>query len=262
MEGYYFDQLTLNQKKAYSRIKDGLKAMKDKIAVEDLELPDRDGNMLFQTVMAENPDLFWVDAYIYRYATGTPGNTISFFEPVYVMNQRQRENAQAELDEAVSVYLKGITKNTGEYKTARLLYERVIDALDFDSLALERERKQGRKIGELDELRNIYTALVEKKSTCVGYAKAYQYLLQKAGIENLLVTGKLIYGGSHVWNMAKLDGNYYHIDVTWGDFSNTDPLKSREGISYKFFAVSDQDILPTHIPEEAVKLPKCYKSYK
>lgn len=58
----------------------------------------------------------------------------------------------------------------------------------------------------------IYGALVQKKALCEGYSKAFSYLCSLAGIENTIVTGQTdVY---HMWNMVKLGGNWYHVDVT------------------------------------------------
>lgn len=62
---------------------------------------------------------------------------------------------------------------------------------------------------------NIYGALVEGRAKCEGYAKAFQYLMNKIGIETVLITGTV--DGSHMWNMVKLYGEYYFVDVTHDD---------------------------------------------
>lgn len=60
-----------------------------------------------------------------------------------------------------------------------------------------------------------YTAsgvLLKGKGVCQSYALAYQLLLDEVGIPNCLEHGE-----NHVWNMIKLDGEWYHVDVTWDD---------------------------------------------
>ena len=51
---------------------------------------------------------------------------------------------------------------------------------------------------------SIYGALVNKKALCEGYAKAFSYLCNLAGIENMIVTGYT--DVDHMWNMVKLEG--------------------------------------------------------
>ena len=57
-------------------------------------------------------------------------------------------------------------------------------------------------------------------SVCDGYARAYKILMDKAHIPTDYVSGKNRFNSnlsSHVWNLVKLDGKWYHVDVTWDD---------------------------------------------
>ena len=62
--------------------------------------------------------------------------------------------------------------------------------------------------------------LLQGTGVCESFALAYQMLLTEAGVENVYVTGTAN-GGGHAWNMVKLDGEWYHVDVTW-DENSTD----------------------------------------
>ena len=61
---------------------------------------------------------------------------------------------------------------------------------------------------------NIYGALQEGKAVCQGYAYAYYILLNNVNIENRMVVSNNM---NHAWNMLKIDGKWYHVDVTWDD---------------------------------------------
>lgn len=71
---------------------------------------------------------------------------------------------------------------------------------------------------------DIYSAFVDGKAVCAGYAKAYEYLLHKVGIPAFSVTGQSKNPTTnklepHEWTMALLDGHWYCTDVTWDDQS-------------------------------------------
>ena len=96
---------------------------------------------------------------------------------------------------------------------------------------------------------NIYGALVEKEAVCDGFTNACNVLLNKCNIESILVLGNLK-DELHAWNLVKIGGNYYHLDVT----SNIS-LKKDEGIyNHMFFNVTDEKITKTH----KIKYPKIY----
>lgn len=95
----------------------------------------------------------------------------------------------------------------------------------------------------------IYGALVQKKALCEGYAKAFSYLCNLAGIENTIVTGETVTGETnvpHMWNMVKLGGNWYHVDVTWDNPDDALHKEYPDVILYQYFMVTDSVIENNH----------------
>ncbi len=85
---------------------------------------------------------------------------------------------------------------------------------------------------------------------CEAYAVLFAILCNMTGIENTIVTGTLD-GVDHMWNMVKLDGEYYHVDVT-----SDDPLPDVKGrIRYGYFNITDKEILKDHVIDEG--FPVC-----
>lgn len=55
-----------------------------------------------------------------------------------------------------------------------------------------------------------------KKAVCAGYASLFQAMCEEAKIKCLYITGEAKPSGiRHAWNMVKLDGSWYVMDVTW-----------------------------------------------
>lgn len=68
----------------------------------------------------------------------------------------------------------------------------------------------------------VIGALVDGKCVCEGYARAFDYLCEKAGIDAVCIPGYGITedkpeGEGHMWNAVALDGKRYGVDVTWND---------------------------------------------
>ena len=63
-----------------------------------------------------------------------------------------------------------------------------------------------------------YGPLVEFRGICSGLAWAFKTLMDEANIECICVSGflKEDLKTGHMWNLVKLDGQYYHVDPTWG----------------------------------------------
>ena len=66
--------------------------------------------------------------------------------------------------------------------------------------------------------RDLYACLVDHKCVCVGYALAFEYFMDYFGIPNITVTSE-----DHIWNMVKVDGEWYFVDCTWDDLTDTSP---------------------------------------
>lgn len=67
------------------------------------------------------------------------------------------------------------------------------------------------------DLKHTYTV-------CEGYARCYELLMKKAGIETYYVSGDNVKVGKsgHAWNLVKINNNFYHVDVCWDDDSLDD----------------------------------------
>ena len=61
------------------------------------------------------------------------------------------------------------------------------------------------------------------------------------GIENYTISGKAG-NEQHIWNVVKLDNDWYQVDVTWDD-----PVgSSQEYIDHSYFNISDSDMAIDH----------------
>lgn len=63
-----------------------------------------------------------------------------------------------------------------------------------------------------------YGPLVEKRGICGGFAWAFKTLMDEAHVECRCVVGYMSSDTEvrHQWNLVKIDGQFYHVDVTWG----------------------------------------------
>lgn len=124
-------------------------------------------------------------------------------------------------------------ENLETYERERRLHDILIQRIEYD--------------GGADMNQSAYSALVEGKSVCAGYARAYQYLMQRLGIPCYYCTGYA--GEEHAWNIVALDDGYYNVDLTWDD---------TPGGEYDYFNKTDEDYADTHIRQDlSINLPQC-----
>lgn len=59
-----------------------------------------------------------------------------------------------------------------------------------------------------------YGLLVDGAAVCQGYAAAYEDLMNRVGVPCVSVSSREM---NHRWNLVKIDGTWYHVDLTWDD---------------------------------------------
>jgi len=79
------------------------------------------------------------------------------------------------------------------------------------------------------------SALLEGVTVCQGYTLAMTYILNRLGIECISCRCDEV---NHVWNCVKIDGKWYHIDLTWNDGRYVVGADSYDFIEYDNFVTS------------------------
>lgn len=91
---------------------------------------------------------------------------------------------------------------------------------------------------EYDLTYSIYDAqefFENKRGVCSAYASAFQWVMEELGIPCTIVTSDAM---DHAWNLVRVKGNWYHIDVTWDD-----PVSDTYGRAWHdYFMLSDKAI--------------------
>ena len=193
--------------------------------------------IVFDAYRRDHTEQFWLgSSYNYSYF----GSTVTSISPEYIMSGEKLDDAKAEFESAADGILEQLSPEMSDYEKEKKLH----DILAARCVYVESENAH-----------NAYGALVQGKAVCEGYAEAMQYLLQRAGIQSLLVFGssKNPTSGAnepHAWNMVRIDGKYYHLDLTWNDQSSH--------LYYAYFNLTDSVITKDHIIDDtAYALPSC-----
>lgn len=185
----------------------------------------------FTAVVNDHPELFWVNtAYKYQYA---PSGQVASVSLSFNKTADSIEEAKQLFEESAANILQGAEKKGTDYEKEVYVHDRLISRISYSKAAAMNQ--------------SAYSALVGGKTVCAGYARAFQYLMQKLGIPCYYCTG--FAGENHAWNIIKLSDGYYNVDTTWDD---TNPN------TYIYFNCSDADYAKDHIRRGlSVKLPPC-----
>ncbi len=252
LKSYCREQLNDEEKKVYDTLLKSIIQFETKVELEK-EYSKENIRKIEDGIMKDHCEIDWFN-YGLTLLVDDKG-MCSSAELKYCMTKEESEHRRNAIEEVVDSYLKGVNEELSDYAAVIKVYENLIDYVDYDTIGLNNQKKSDS--GEIDDLRSVYGTLVNKKAVCAGYSKAFKYLMDKIGIECMYITGE-VKEGLHAWNMIKLEGDYYYIDTTWGDRSDTDKVKSSEGIYYNYFCITTDELLIDHTPDESnYKLPKC-----
>ena len=80
---------------------------------------------------------------------------------------------------------------------------------------------------------SAYSVFCDDHSVCAGYTKAFEMLMNGAGIDTIALLST-----DHAWNMIRINDSWYHTDCTWDDM---DGYSGYEMI-YNFFNRSESGI--------------------
>ncbi len=97
---------------------------------------------------------------------------------------------------------------------------------------------------------SVYTALTRTVTVCQGYSMTAYKMFNYAGIDNRIVIGTNN-GASHSWNIVKIDGKWYHLDIT-----NNDSTRSN-----RYFLVSDSFLENNRYIWSKSNYPEALKNY-
>ncbi len=250
---FCYENLTATCQAAYSTLLAAIENHETSARVKNCSCEDV--KQVSNALVFDHPELFWYKGH------STDGTEVRLF---YGASAEDTKVLQKRIDEAVSRYLEGIDDSMSAYDVAVRLHAKVIAAVDYDTIALEKEEDEGGPAKDkIDYLRTICGVFLDGKAVCAGYACAMQYLLQKCGIESSKVSGYLkkengTQGGAHAWNLVKIDGDYYYMDTTWDD--NSDTIQSVKNTDYGFdyFCITTEELLQTRDTSRCpVPMPRC-----
>ena len=221
---------------AYDSLVAGVAARQDEIAVwNGTDLTTEEMVNVIMTYEADYAHHFWRSgAYSY---SGTKYSVLYLY-PEYLFEADELVDVKADFEREAEIILAGIDEEWSEFEKELYLHDVLAGRIRYD---------------ESDNAHNAYGALVEGIAVCEGYAESFQYLLHRAGIQSYLALGYADDGYSivgHEWNYVRIDGEYYHVDLTWDDME--------ENLFHAYFNINDRFVLEDHgIDDSPIELPVC-----
>ncbi len=191
---------------------------------------------------SDYPDYFWL-GHSYRYSYNS-GGAVTAVKPEYTLSKSEIPGAQAKYKAAIQKFTQGIHSGMTQYEIEKILHDRLILACTYR---------------ESSHAHDAYGALVEGVAVCEGISYGFMALCRSVGIEAMIATGTSQNPSTgnpenHAWNIVKIDGDYYHIDVTWDNAGEPE----EGGIHYAWFNLPTSWISQDHtLVPDGYTYPDC-----
>lgn len=125
------------------------------------------------------------------------------------------KKTRAKLDKEIKSAVKLVNSSMTSVEKAMVFHDYIISSTEYSNAPSKPNRNSECGVF-LDHVAN-----------CQGYSLAYGILLEKAGIPVAYVTSEKM---SHMWNLIKIGGKWYNVDVTWDDPIDSKSKKDQYGL--------------------------------
>ena len=133
-----------------------------------------------------------------------------------------------------------ITEDMTDFQKELAVHDWIVEHGSYDQTVHNNPGHSGRT-----GYRDPYGILVGGYGNCLGYSTTFQLLMDLCDVECITVVGASFDSmEDHAWNMVRLDGAWYCVDVTWDDPTmgngNTNSV-----VRHRYFNVTSQHMRDT-----------------
>lgn len=190
---------------------EGLTACREAIDLSEASLPVSELGRVYLAVLHSHPELFHVAPRLsYGYAEitveGVPTRVVREVYPTYTLTGDPLTAAREFYRDTLAAILAEMELTFGSYPrteadTVLYLHDCLADRYTYDTRA---ETPNA----------DAYTFLCDGAGICQAYALTFLALCRGVGLEAELVVSDAM---DHAWNHVRVDGIWYHVDVTRDD---------------------------------------------
>ena len=240
--GYY--QLSADEKIIYDQIVDAAKTFQTEVILKQ-KLPSENVKKVCNLVYLEENNLYYINEYS-QYYNGTTG-LVSKVGLSYRYTSMTVDIINKEVEAKAKQILAKITPQMSVVDKIKLFHDEIILNCSYNTTS---EYKT-----------TPYGALVSGEALCEGYSRAFALLCNKVGIENLFATSAPVGNEQHMWNMVKLNGYWYNIDLTSDDPISADERIGPDYICYNYFLFKNTEFgRPNVLDNSLFTLPQATAS--
>ena len=196
-------------------------AFEERISVEKYAITQETARNAFIKAKDTHPEIFWVNtSFGLTYGSDGIVKSMGFF---YTMEKSRVAPMRAAIEAEYENIVRGILPGMTDAEKVLVVNDYMCINYEYDTTYVA------------DGTHELYGVMINKTGVCDSYSKAFLYVMNRLGIECKRMVSDEI---NHAWNCVKIDGKWYHVDVTWND-----PINDNIGlVSHDYLLVSDYNI--------------------
>lgn len=182
----------------------------DKIEYKGLNLSSNEALAVLNLIELDNPKYYFLsstivydDTYIYLLCNE---------EAAYSKNRADINKLLVDMKSYISAYCNTLSDDSAKLKAINDFLIKEIDYAYKDDLKTPQDA---------DWAHSVLGPVMYKKGVCDAYAKAFKLLCDYINIDCLIAEGEAI-NDLHAWNLAKVNGKWYGIDITYNDTNGSE----------------------------------------
>jgi len=235
------------ERRAYKIIYDGIRQRLPRIEISG-GFSGEQLRQVYIKVLYDNPLIFYANPTVINMSFRA-GQCVLTPEYIYTMHEIASLTHDVH-NITLKIRAKANAIQDNAFRLEKFLHDSIVKSVAYDYGALDKT--------DCFNAHSVIGAFLDKKAVCEGIAKAFKLLCNEFGIKCIVVYGKAGLRGDfsgdtyHAWNLVKIGGESYHVDVTWDNKYHDDPPH----ISYDYFNMTTEYLLKDH-RLEGYALPFC-----
>lgn len=225
-DGYHYLNLDETEKQAYTAVKKEIYTFPKKIETPVLTKAQLED--VLNALVYDDPMMFMLNTC----KLITQGSR-AFFTPDYSVNKEEYARCKARIN-TIANTIKNTVSEKSDYDKALFCHDYIITNCDYSDTDVINES-------------SAVGVFIDGKAKCSGYAKAYKLLLDRIGIDSVLVTGTATdregNSLSHMWNAVRLGDSWCYTDTTWDDPITTE---GKNVCRHIYFNMTEEMLRRTH----------------
>lgn len=250
VDRYYYHQLNKQDQEVYRAFYNGVMAHQDiiPIPVKGI-LPKEVFERIFEAVTKDNPLIYYLNQSTCSCASDSFGHLAIC--PQYFYSKEKVKEYNRKIEKEVNLLAAKLNLTAGtDYEKEKKIHDWMCQNITYDE-----EGADVNKVTRVITSHNILGVFAYHRAQCEGIAKAVKVLLNAVDVKCIVATGESTKNGKrvpHAWNIVNIEGQPYHLDVTW-DIGSVG--SSFQRIPYDYFNLNDQLIEKEHKAD--TQLPLC-----